>query len=290
MRPVILDTDIGSDVDDLLALVFLLRSSKLALTGVTTVYGDTELRARLTKRVCQIAGRDDVPVIPGATKPLSGRQVYWVGIEGEGIPGLEQAKIETGVSAEDFLIDSAARFKGELEVLAIGPLTNLANAIKKEPRFATWIKRLYMMGGAYYLDRPEHNIRCDCVAASAVFGSQAAITALGLDVTTVPQVREPDVARIEMNGSALSRLIVQQIRSWWIFRNTNMNCPHDPLAALAMEHPGLFRFQKGKVEVETEGPLYGLTRFTPGESNVEVASDLLPYTALEAIVERLAQS
>src|SRR5205823_5547802 len=79
MRPILLDTDIGSNVDDMLALAFLLRSPTLHLEGITTVYGNTELRARIAGVVCRLAGRPDVPIVSGIATPLSGRQVFWAG-------------------------------------------------------------------------------------------------------------------------------------------------------------------------------------------------------------------
>jgi purine nucleosidase len=284
----VLDTDIGSDVDDLLALVFILRSRELALQGVTTVYGDTRLRARLAKVVCGMSGHSDVPVIPGAGKPLSGRQVYWAGIEGEGIAGLEDVKLEYENGAEEFLLSEAEARQGELEVLAIGPLTNIARAIDREPRFCHWIKRLYIMGGAFFDERPEHNIRCDTVAAAKVFGSGLRLTALGLDVTTIPAIREQEVRRLEAASHPVSRLAAEQIRRWWLFLHATRNHPHDPLAALAMERPDLFRFETCGVQVTLDGPFYGRTHRVPSEPLVEVASDVFPRTALELIIDRLA--
>lgn len=288
MRPVILDTDIGSDVDDLLALVFILRSSELALHGVTTVYGDTKRRARLAKVACDMLGRSELPIVPGAEKPLSGRQVYWAGIEGEGISGLEEVKLEREDGAEDFLLSEAEARQGELEILAIGPLTNIARVVDREPRFTRWIKHLYIMGGTYFDERPEHNVRCDAVAAAKVFGSGLPITALGLDVTMIPSIREKDVVRLEAASHPVSHFVAEQIRRWWLFRHANQNHPHDPLAALAMERPDLFRFETCGVQVEVDGFSYGRTDRVRSEPLVKVASDVLPRTALDLIIDRLA--
>ncbi|MBW0000865.1 MAG: nucleoside hydrolase [Verrucomicrobia bacterium] len=288
MRPVILDTDIGSDVDDLLALVFILRSRELALQGVTTVYGDTRRRARLAKVVCGLSGEPELPVIPGQEKPLSGRQVYWAGIEGEGVAGLDDVKLDAENGADAFLLSQAEARQGELEILAIGPLTNIARAIEREPRFCRWIKRLYLMGGTFYDDRPEHNIRCDTVAAAKVFGSGMPTVALGLDVTMIPSIREKDVLRLEGSSDPLSRLAAEQIRRWWLFRHDAQNNPHDPLAALAMERPDLFRFETCGVQVQLDGPFYGRTYRVKTGPLVEVASDVFSHTALELIIDRLA--
>ncbi len=287
MRPVILDTDIGSDVDDLLALIFLLRSTQIELRGISTVYGDTLRRARLAKAVCRMLTDRDLPIIPGEKTTLSGRQVYWAGIEGEGVPNLDQMEVETGLSAPEFLIGQSRDTQGELEILAIGPLTNLARAIEQDSSFVSRVKHLHLMGGAFYSPRPEHNIRCDILAAKRVFGSGIPITAIGLDVTTIPSITEAEVIRLERSKHPVGQLAADQIRRWWIFRNAAMNHPHDPLAALSMERPDLFRFEKCSVEVELEGLHYGITRRIKGPGTTQVASDVFPRTALNEIISRL---
>jgi purine nucleosidase len=148
MRHVILDTDIGTDVDDLLALVFLAHARELSLKGVTTVYGDTLLRARIAATAWQRTGNPDIPIIPGATDPLSGRPIFWCGHEGENIPSLATARVERSKTAERFLNQNSHLYSGELEILPIGPLTNIAKAILGDSGFASRVKRLYLMGGA----------------------------------------------------------------------------------------------------------------------------------------------
>jgi purine nucleosidase len=128
VRPIILDTDIGSDVDDLLALTVVAQARELNLLGVTTVYGNTTLRAKIVRIALNRLNLKSVPVVPGAIQPLSGREIFWAGYEAEGIPGIESIDVDSMVSASDFMVDLARENKGRLEILAIGPLTNLANA------------------------------------------------------------------------------------------------------------------------------------------------------------------
>jgi purine nucleosidase len=92
-RPVILDTDIGTDVDDILALVLLARAAELQLIGVTTVYGDTALRARMTRLVLDQMNRFHVPIGIGARETLIGRPVWWAGHEGDGLPELDRVQM-----------------------------------------------------------------------------------------------------------------------------------------------------------------------------------------------------
>src|SRR5271170_6974994 len=99
MRPVIFDTDIGTDVDDILALVLLAKAPELKLFGVTTVYGNTHIRAKIAKATTKMLGREDIAIVPGEQHTLSGRQVHWAGHEGEGIPHLDSFEVEEKQSA-----------------------------------------------------------------------------------------------------------------------------------------------------------------------------------------------
>jgi purine nucleosidase len=114
MRPVILDTDIGTDVDDLLALVLLAKAAEIQFCGVTTVHGDTILRAKIARVACDLLGRREVAVAAGESNTLANRPIFWAGHEGEGIDGLDDANINSKVSAEEFLIQSARKFAGDI--------------------------------------------------------------------------------------------------------------------------------------------------------------------------------
>src|SRR5215207_4834344 len=107
-RPVIVDTDIGTDVDDILALVLLARAAELQLIGVTTVYGDTSLRARMTRLVLDQLDCAHVPIGVGARETLTGRPVWWAGHEGQGLPELDGVQIDEDQTAAALLRRAAA--------------------------------------------------------------------------------------------------------------------------------------------------------------------------------------
>src|SRR5215216_2888788 len=111
-RPVLLDTDIGSDVDDLLALALLVASPEVDLIGVTTVYGDTVLRARMTRLVLDQMERGSVPIGIGARETLTGRPIWWAGHEGQGIPGLDRVQLDEGATAAALLHRAASEHQG----------------------------------------------------------------------------------------------------------------------------------------------------------------------------------
>src|ERR1700752_5038305 len=101
MRPVIFDTDIGTDVEEILALALLAKSPELNLIGVTTVYGDTPLRARITKGTCDLIRRPDIDILIGEKETLTRRQDSWAGHEGYGVPNLDQAQVSGNPGAVD---------------------------------------------------------------------------------------------------------------------------------------------------------------------------------------------
>src|SRR5919112_1682336 len=217
-RPVLLDTDIGTDVDDLLALTLLLRAPEVQLIGVTTVYGDTVLRARMTRLVLDQMQRRAVPIGIGARETLSGRPVWWAGHEVQGIPGLDRVQVDEGSTAADLLHQAATEHRGRLELFAIGPLTNVAEAIAADDSFATSLRHLYIMGGAFWMEQAEHNIKSDPEAAEIVFRSGIPLTICGLDVTQRVWLRETDIARVREEAGGVGHLLADQVRRWWAFK------------------------------------------------------------------------
>jgi purine nucleosidase len=290
MRPVIFDTDIGTDVDDILALVLLAKAPELQLIGVTTVYGDTLLRARIAQVVCDLLQRKEIAVIPGEGQTLRGRQIFWAGQEGYGVPGLDKVKISKSISAVQYLIERTEHYENDLEILATGPLTNIASAISSSPKALSRIKHLYLMGGAFWMDRYEHNIRCDPEAAQIVFASGIPITAIGLDLTLRVRLDKKSVQKIAQTGSGIGPLLEDQILRWWDLWQITENHPHDPLAALAMVRPDLFTFETWDVEIVAEGRREGLTRLVENKnSNIRIGFDVLARTAETEIVRRIAE-
>ncbi len=287
-RPAILDTDIGTDVDDILALVLLARATELQLIGVTTVYGDTSLRARMTRLVLDQMDRSHVPIGVGARETSTGRPVWWAGHEGHGLPELDSVHINEDDTAAAMLRRAAAEQRGRLELFAIGPLTNVAKAISADEDFATSLGHLYIMGGAFWMEQAEHNIKSDPEAADVVFRSGIPMTVCGLDVTQRVWLRETDIARVRDEAGGIGHMLADQVRRWWAFIGANQNNPHDPLAILPAIRPELFRFEQCEVHVELDGADPGRTRLDRcGTGTVRIAADVDAEAAEQEIVRRL---
>ena len=185
--PLLLDSDIGTNVDDALALAYLLRQPRCELLGITTVTGDVARRAACAEVICKAAGRDDVPIHCGATKPLL------FGPGQEPVPLYEAIRAHPhGLdsptnAAVDFLRHTIRRRPGEITLLTIGPLTNIAILFALDPQTPSLLRQIVSMAGVYYPHEKEleTNSRIDPVAAAIVFGScPLRHLCVGLDVTT----------------------------------------------------------------------------------------------------------
>jgi len=297
-RKLVLDTDIGTDVDDALALAVLLGSPDIDLVAVTTVYGDTLLRARMVTRILTLAGRTDVAVRAGLRETPAGREIYWAGHEGSTMTDLEQ---EVVIDADDptaairLLVDTVHGNPGQVTVLAIGPLTNIGAAITLDPAFGTDVAEIAIMGGHFgALDQPppsvEHNIKCDPESAAIVFGSGATIRVVGLDVTQRTRILAGELARISAAG-ALGAEIGEEVRQYWTVGGTDGNTPHDPLVAVAISRPDLFTFVDADVSVLMDAPVPGATPLhTPVRGGTRVATDVRAEDAVEQMVVRIERA
>ena len=259
--PGILDTDIGTNIDDLLALAVLLREPSIDLRAVTTVYANAALRARIVKAVLAIAGRLDVPVGRGIDWPLVVRGVsQWEGWEGEGILDESTEPAEPMPYAVDMIAELVLANPGTVTIVAIGPLTNVASAIARDPRVASAVRRIVIMGGLVQrrfdqLADPyaERNIRHDPEAAQLVLASGAPITLVPLDVTTRVRIRRGDLPA--QAGDGLAALLADQLDRYLGHIGREWTHLHDPLAAALAVHPEFARTWRMRVDVETRGEL-----------------------------------
>ena len=284
-RPLVLDTDIGTDVDDAMALGVLLGSPEVDLIGVSTVYGDTALRAQLAQRLLRLGGRGDCPVAPGARHTLSGKEPRWAGWEGQAQPDLDSETVEADADGVDMLVNAAAEHSGELEVAAIGPLTNIALAIDRDPAFATNVARLHIMGGALDGRMAEWNFACDTTAADVVLRSGIPTILTDLRICQRTRFEATHLQLVEAAASPLATALSAEIRAYWRSRDHEWNTPHDPVALLPLLAPDTVQVEARQVQCD---PATGVTRLgeDSGEA-IDVATDLDPREVVDEIVRRL---
>lgn len=243
----ILDTDIGTDVDDTLALALILASPEIDLIGITCVYGQVDLRAQIALKLLQLAGIDEIPVYKGASNPLLGLdKIYWGGHEGNVLLSDDDANlIPQDTFAVDYLVETIHQNPNEIHIIAIGPLTNIAMALQKSPDIADKIARLTIMGGVIRgyddLNLPiaEHNIQCDPEAAHVVLTSSIPITLVPLNITVQTTVDQTSVERIRADGSAFHKAVARELETYPRLVRLGKTSPHDPLAVATLIQPDL---------------------------------------------------
>jgi inosine-uridine nucleoside N-ribohydrolase len=263
---VLLDTDIGSDVDDAVCLAYLLAQPKCELLGITTVTGEADKRAAMASALCKIAGRR-VPIFPGAEMPLLVSQKQEHAPQAVALSRWEHdAEFPRGQAVE-FLRQTIRTHPGEIVLLTIGPLTNVALLFRTDPEIPPLLKGLVMMCGVFTNHLPgvgplEWNAMGDPHAAAVVYQTPLrAHRSVGLDVTCRVRMDAREVR--ERFRAPLLRPVLDFAEVW--FQEADHITFHDPLAAVVIFDDAICAFERGTVEVELASErLKGVTHWTPG--------------------------
>jgi purine nucleosidase len=288
---VLVDTDVGDDIDDALALALVLHSPEITLHGISTVFGDTKCRARLAAHLLKVFEREDVPVAAGIAMPLQLRH------QPSGVPQAaildprEPLPALTTLSGPQLIIETALAHPGRLTLLCLGPLTNVATALQLEPRLFMAIRNVVMMGGTSGLPFAEWNVRSDARAAQIVLASGIPIRMIGWNVTTRCQLRESDVESLRCQHSPQAQLLYSLLALWQLHRprwHPALPYLHDPLTVVALCQSQLLRFEEMTVRVLTYGPLRGymVPRIMNGPL-VQAAVDIQADKARAWVMQRL---
>lgn len=260
-RPVLLDVDPG--IDDALAILLALRSPEIDVVGISVVAGNVEVDvgARNARQVLELAGRSDVPVARGAAAPLLGKLVTSKHVHGEnGLGNITLPPPSMPVderSAVDFIAAKAREHAGRLTLIPVGPLTNVALALKLHPGLASQIQQIVLMGGSIsggnITAAAEFNIFNDPEAAEVVFQSGVAIVMVGLDVTMKTVLTPQDLEAASRTSDPVTELVKGLTDFHLKTRRDRGIVLHDPLAVGVAIDPTFVETERGYVEVETRG-------------------------------------
>jgi inosine-uridine nucleoside N-ribohydrolase len=288
--PVIFDTDIGDDIDDALALALALQSPELDVKLVTTVADDVESRTRLAWKELGLFGRQDIPLATGAPEPLLDPRVPDKAAQFGILTAADRPPASSRERATDKIIEMLLASPVKMTLIPVGPLTNIALALREEPRIKDKIERIVMMGGAYYPARREYNIYRDRIAAQIVFSSGIPITGVGLDVTEKCKLEGSDLERLKNAKNLASQFLYRLIQLWQNDNPNRLPTLHDPLAVGTALRPALVETQTGGVQVETASPMFfGATLFTLDQkSKTRVARNVNVREFLDLFTERLS--
>ena len=307
-QSLIIDTDPGQD--DAVAILLALASPEIRLLGITTVAGNvplelTEVNAR---KVCDLAGRTDIPVFAGLDRPLIRPLVTAEHVHGRtGLDGPDLPDPVTPLQdqhAVDYIIETLRNEpEGSVTIAPIGPLSNIAMAIQRAPDIIPRIRQIVLMGGAYFevgniTPAAEFNIYVDPHAAQLVFASGVPITMMPLDVTHKAMTRTDRVAAMRAIGNRTSTAVAEMLEFFERFDEAKYGSDggplHDPCTVAWMIAPDIFTGRQCNVQIETASPLtLGMTvvdwwQVTSHAHNALVIGELDADRFFALITERLA--
>ena len=285
MQKIIIDTDPGQDIDDLLAILFALKRPELDVRAITTVTWPTDKRARMVNRLLRYLGRTDIPVAAGMQfplRPFSQADREWQQDLRQTMNHYAFAEPEDRLDepcdedAVDLILRTVEQNPGEIGLVCIAPLTNIACALRRRPAIASKIKYIALMGGETALNRIEHNIAFDYIAAEAVLTSGIPLAMGTWDVTRRFVLTTEDCARFAKSSLPLHQALGRAIELWHPAQSWK------PGPVMYDMFPVVWSFDRSyyttapkSVRVETRGELTrGMTVVNGDGPNCEVTTDV----------------
>lgn len=303
MKPIIFDVDTG--IDDAMAMAYALNSPELEILGFTTCFGNVpvEEATRNTLTVLEKVGKR-IPVYPGAGQTLMrGEKDHWPRhIHGEDGLGncLKDDPItrEESQVAADFIIEQVKKRPNEITIIAVGPLTNLAVAIKKAPEIIPLVKEVVVMGGAVKVpgnvnSYAEANIISDPEAAGYVLSSGLKVILVGLDVTMQTLLPKSQLSEWRASGKETAQFFADMTELYIGFYESSypgiLGCAlHDPLAVAVAIDPSFVTMESMNVEVVIEGEEVGRTvGCIDGEPKIQVCTEVEADRFLDHFLSRV---
>jgi len=282
---IIIDTDIGDDIDDAFAIALALRSPELQILGISTTFADTELRAKLADRLLGEAGRPDIPVAAGTPTSFKSDFTQRRYAEGGNFAKSSHQK------STDFILEQIRRYPNQITLVAIGPLMNVGALIEKDTETFRKLRRVVLMGGSIYRryddmgyapargPEPEWNIKNDISSAQKLFASGVPIFMMPLDST---QLKLDEVKRpmIFQAGTPLTDALTLLYHQWGHQTPTLF----DVMTLAYILDPKLCPVTPMHISVDEQG----FTRPGPGNPNAQVCLDSDPEAFFRFIIPRIA--
>lgn len=266
MKKIIIDTDIGDDIDDAYALVSAVNMQCFDILGVTTVYRNSLQRAKIASALLDKLGRKEVGVYVGNDYPY--REQFCVEAferrlpDGRPViphyfPEFENMAVSSKPAVQ-FIAEQAEKYPGEIVMVAIGPLTNLADVARQYPKSYAKLAQIVCMGGAFERDKAEWNIRCDPEAAALVLQSGVPIRFVGVDVTAYTYLDKADVEDVTVRKDGVFGLLNAMLHKWMITHPERKPTMHDVLT-VAEVNGGFCTYETGGIDIPLEGPYRAFT-------------------------------
>lgn len=289
VRPIILDTDVGTDVDDAFAIAQAARSAALELRAVTTVYGNVHLRARLARKLLDLLGHERVPVAAGLGQPLTPAKVpYWGGWEGEGL--LTPADVALPLDPRDgvtLILDELAAAQELLTLVAIGPLTNIAAVIQRGGSLLDRIQEIICMAGTMVAGEEEWNVQCDADAARIVFESGLPVTLGTRFIVNQPKLSRANLDRLARSQDPGVQALAVLLDRYLGIKRRDRTPMYDP-ATLSMAYSDEFiQAEPMTMAVVQQGDVVALKPDPKGSTQLNVSVGVQPEAFVDHLVDLL---
>lgn len=283
-QKVIFDCDVGGDIDDAYAIALLLTSPEFEVLGLVMDSGNTPHRAEVACRLLYETGREDIPVVVGRkTWDNFDNQFYWA----KGFNLVKPSK----ENAADFILRQLKKYPEEIILFTVGPVTNIADLLKKDPNALKLAKRVVSMFGSFYMGYSgspkidaEWNVKADAAASQAFIKSGADLTLAGLDVTTFVDFSREDLQRINMRHSPLTDALSGLFQLWQYESYARPEPTLFDVVAVGMVlWPELFVTKKVHVSVTDDG----FTKILPGKkANAAIGTNIMHKELIKRVMER----
>ena len=289
-QKVILDCDLGDDIDDAYALALLLSNTdKFDILGITTCYGRTDDRAQMACKMLYETGNENIPVAMGRNTSNVDERANWYADQFYWSKGFNKIK-PIAKPAVDFIIEQLYKYPNEIIVFSVGPVTNMSDIAQKDPKALGLAKRIVAMYGSFYVGyngsptiEPEWNVRVDIDASKRFVSSGANLTYLGLDVTAFVKW-DKNHREITLNRQSPLTNILTGLTTLWGYERTPTL--FDAVAIGFVLYPDLFKTEKVFISVDDKG----FTRMDKTKTpNAEIAVSINADTFLKQLTKVLLQ-
>ena len=294
---ILLDTDIGDDIDDAFAIALAASRQDVEIVAITTVFKNTLARAKQTAQLVSVAGKDTIPVYFGEGMPLCGNIPLFDKDAGDPLTLLPCQYDETmdglhvNADAVGAIISNAKKYSGDLIVVTIGAATNLAKAILRDPTIVKDIRKVVMMGGWFTNNQPEWNIICDPEAMDIVFKSGLDIYAVGLDVTLQCAMDKSLLQAFTSSDKPVNKLLTTWLNRWFDYFNFEKSVMHDPLALATVFNSEVCHFSEIYAQVQLIGDKRGAInvsdKYEQGYSHIYAADKVNTQLFYDIVKQQL---
>ncbi|HEY8443855.1 MAG TPA: nucleoside hydrolase [Clostridia bacterium] len=295
MLKIVIDTDIGDDIDDAYAISLALNTNELEILGITTVYRNCHQRALITKSLLNDLGRQDIEVYAGEDFPAKEPIFFWSydTVNPDGRPNLAHYKPEmsrfkySDKHAVEFYREAVNKHPGEITLVCLGPLTNLGMFAQKYPEDYKKLKAIVLMGGCFDSDDPEWNIKCDPEGAQNALNRQVPVKMITHDVTKETYLEKPHLDIFDACQKPFMKTLMEVTKLWMTQRNFKKPpFMHDALAISELTK-NFCDYKREYVRVETQGSKRGMT--IADEQNYAFVADISLALKREEFIEYLIQ-